>query len=526
MTLRNLLILSNNGGNCMSYTTAIYLRLSDDDNDLDTIKTESSSIAGQRIIINDFINSHTELKKSNLIEYCDDGYSGVNFSRPSVIKLLDDVKSGIINCIIVKDLSRFGRNLIEVGNYLEQIFPIFNIRFIAINDNYDSSTKNSCTSNIEIAFRNLMNEEYSRDISAKVKATKKIQKKQGLFIGGAAPYGYKAENKNLVIDECAADIVKKIFEMAEMEISFINIAKALNSENIPSRSNYSGRSSKKNYWKAKDISNILHNRVYVGTLINNRKKSISPRVVKENSVQDWIIFENHHEAIIDAKTFERVQKCFNKSTPRNKSKCFYEEFKRKVYCKGCGKVLQRHYISNSHFKNKETKSFFYKCDYGIYDNCCTERVYIEHLKEIVTNFLNTYLNIISNKIKAIKQKQTEIKNKALKNISDIDAEIKQIESTILMEYTNYRGNVISKDEFVSRREKLSNKIHTLKLKKEKINSDLKAPEIITETEKILKDFFDYKTITDEMIGELVNKIYISSNSKIEIEVNFKDIFNI
>ena len=514
------------GGNHMSYTTAVYLRLSDDDSDLDSIKTESNSISGQRIIIRNFINNHPDLKNSIIKEYCDDGYSGINFKRPGIIKLLDDVKSGTVNCIIVKDLSRFGRNFIEVGNYLEQIFPVFNIRFIAINDNYDSSTKNSYTSNIEIAFRNLMNEEYSKDISAKIKATKKIQKKQGLFVGSIAPYGYKLENKCLVIDEYAADIVRKIFEMAEMKMSFINIAKVLNSKNIASRSNYSGMSSRKNYWKAKDISSILHNKVYIGTLINNKKESVSPRVVKKNSIQDWIIFENQHEAIIDIKTFERVQKCFNKFTSRNKNKYFYEEFKKKVYCKGCGKILQRHYISNSHIKNKEIKSFFYKCDYGIYDNCCTDKVYIEHLKEIVTNFLNTYLSVISNKITAIRQKQTEVKNKAFKNISDIDAEIKQIESTILMEYTNYRGSIISKDEFVSRREKLSNKIHTLKLKKEKINSDLKAPEIITETEKILKDFFDYKTITDEMIGELVNKIYISSNSKIEIEVNFKDIFNI
>ena len=203
----------------MSYTTAVYLRLSDDDSDLDSIKTESNSISGQRIIIRNFINNHPDLKNSIIKEYCDDGYSGINFKRPGIIKLLDDVKSGTVNCIIVKDLSRFGRNFIEVGNYLEQIFPVFNIRFIAVNDNYDSNIKSGCMSNIEIAFRNLMNEEYSKDISAKIKATKEIQKKQGLYINGIAPYGYKVKDKQLVVDNYAAEIVRQIFKMAENKLN-------------------------------------------------------------------------------------------------------------------------------------------------------------------------------------------------------------------------------------------------------------------------------------------------------------------
>jgi len=525
MILLNLQNLLNFGGNFMDYITAVYLRLSDDDNDLDTIKTESNSISGQRTIIRNFINNHSELKNSIIKEYCDDGYSGVNFNRPSITRLLDDVKSGMINCIIVKDLSRFGRNLIEVGNYLEQIFPVFNIRFIAVNDNYDSSVKSSYASNIELAFRNLMNEEYSRDISTKVKATKKIQKKQGLFIGVIAPFGYKSKDKQLIIDEYAANIVRRIFKMAETGTSFINIAKTLNSENIPTRSSYLKMPGKREYWKAEDVSSILHNEVYVGTLINNQKESISPRLVKRNSNKDWIVFKNQHEAIIDRQTFENVQKRFHRYAPKKSSKRFYNEFKKKVYCKGCGQLLQRHYKSNDYFRKKEIKSFFYKCDYGTADECCNEKVYIEHLKEVVTDFIKAYLNLISNKVTAIRKKQAELNKRASDNISVIDNEITQLENKIVIEYTNYRNSIISKEEFISRREKLSDKIYTLNMQKEKINVNLKEPETLNTAEKIVKDFSADEIITDEMISLLVNKIYISSNKEIEIDWNFKDIFD-
>ena len=509
----------------MSYTTAVYLRLSDDDSDLDSIKTESNSISGQRIIIRNFINNHPDLKNSIIKEYCDDGYSGINFKRPGIIKLLDDVKSGTVNCIIVKDLSRFGRNFIEVGNYLEQIFPVFNIRFIAVNDNYDSNIKSGCMSNIEIAFRNLMNEEYSKDISAKIKATKEIQKKQGLYINGIAPYGYKVKDKQLVVDNYAAEIVRQIFKMAEMGISCMNIAKALNSENIPTRSAYMKMPDKKAFWKANNISNILHNEVYIGTLINNRWGSNFPNVFKRNSSEDWIIFENHHEAIISVETFENIKKRHRKIKNRKSSRNNYTEFKKKVYCKGCKQPLQKHYTKNIHNKNTNDISFFYRCDYGNTDNCCKDKVNISHLKKMTSISIKNYLNIISDKLNSLKIKHIENKKNTYKSILAIDDKIKQFENKILIEYTNYRTNTISKQEFISRRGKLSDKIYAMNLEKEKINSDSTLPENIITAENIVKKFNSDKSISDETIDMFVKKIFISSNEEIEIEFNFKDIFD-
>ncbi len=237
-------------------------------------------------------------------------------------------------------------------------------------------------SSIETAFRNLINEEYSKDISAKIRATKEIQKKQGLYINGIAPYRYKVKDKQLIVDNYAAEIVRQIFKMAEMGISCMNIAKALNSENIHTRSAYMEMPDKKAYWKANNISNILHNEVYIGTLINNRWGSNFPKIFKRNSSEDWMIFKNHHEAIISVETFENIKKRHRKIKNRKSGRNNYTEFKKKVYCKGCKQPLQRHYIKNTHSKNKDDISFFYRCDYGTTDNCCKDKVNLSHLKKM------------------------------------------------------------------------------------------------------------------------------------------------
>jgi DNA invertase Pin-like site-specific DNA recombinase/uncharacterized protein (DUF2344 family) len=507
-------------------TTAMYLRLSDDDTDINTTKTESNSISGQRIIVRNFINSIPELKNTEIKEYCDDGYSGVNFNRPSVTKLLADIKSSLIKCIVVKDLSRFGRNFVEVGDYLEQIFPVLGIRFIAVNDNYDSNNNGNYSTNMEVAFRNLMNEEYSRDISNKVKAVKELHKKQGLFLDGIAPYGYKVVNKQLVIDEYAANIVKQIFKLAEMGVSFINIAKALNDENITPRGIYSGNVKNVVYWKPKMVSNILHNQIYTGTLINNKQTSTSPRVMKNNATDNWLVFENHHEPIINNDIFENVQKRFHKFTAKKYNNSYYNEFKKKVYCKGCGQLLQRHYIANDYALKKAVKSFYFKCDYAITESCCSDRVYIETLNEVVTNSLKTYIEMIKGNISNINAKYSIVQQQADRALKSITDEIKTLEDKILVEYTNYRSNSISKAEFVSRREKISDKIFVLNIEREKLEKEIQPNEVLTQTENLITEYKD-NTIPDaELINRLVKKIYISSANEIEIEWNFEDVSNI
>ena len=270
---------------------AAYLRLSIEDGD----KAESNSIGNQRELIRDFAAERPGL---HLVEeYADDGYTGTNFERPGFKRMMEDIKSGKINCIIVKDFSRLGRNYIEMGKYLEQIFPMMGIRFIAINDNYDNANSESSDSDsIVVPFKNLLNDSYCRDISIKVRSQLDMKRRKGEFIGGYAIYGYCKDERNknrLVVDEYAADIVRSIYRRKLEGMSAQAIAEQLNSENVLAPSEYK-RLCGLNYhsgfkagthakWQAIQVLRILKNEVYTGTMVQGRRQKINCILVKDLS---------------------------------------------------------------------------------------------------------------------------------------------------------------------------------------------------------------------------------------------------
>ena len=216
----------------MEKYVAKYLRISDDDRDIDNIKEESISISNQRIVLQNFVNHHEELSMYPVKEFLDDGYSGVNFNRPGIKEVLREVREGNVYAIVVKDLSRFGRNYIEVGDYIEQIFPFMGVRFISISDNYDSF-KNQA--GIEIGLKNLIHDLYSRDLSKKIKSVKRLRQNEGVYNGGDVPYGYRRSNKkgeNYCPDPMAAEVVKDIFRLALEGREPAYIAKYLNQKGI------------------------------------------------------------------------------------------------------------------------------------------------------------------------------------------------------------------------------------------------------------------------------------------------------
>ena len=303
---------------------AAYLRLSIEDGD----KAESNSIGNQRELIRDFAAERPGL---HLIEeYADDGYTGTNFERPGFKRMMEDIKSGKINCIIVKDLSRLGRNYIEMGKYLEQIFPMMGIRFIAINDNYDNAnTESSDSDSIVVPFKNLLNDSYCRDISIKVRSQLDMKRRKGEFIGGYAIYGYCKDKRNknrLVVDEYAADIVRSIYRRKLEGMSAQAIAEQLNSENVLAPSEYK-RLCGLNYhsgfkagthakWQAIQVLRILKNEVYTGTMVQGRRQKINYKIKKIRDVEEsgWIRVPNMHEAIIPQKLFDTVQEVLKLDT--------------------------------------------------------------------------------------------------------------------------------------------------------------------------------------------------------------------
>ena len=270
------------------YRCAVYLRLSRSDGD----QQESNSIKNQRALLNDYLGKHPELHKVD--EYVDDGYSGTNFERPDFKRMIQDIENRKINCIIVKDLSRFGRNYIETGRYLERIFPFMGVRFIAINDHYDSAEENDDKGRILIPFNNLINDTYCRDISMRVRSHLDVKRKEGQFIGSFAGYGYQKDpmdKKKWIVDEEAAEIVKRIFDLCVAGKGPMQIAKALTAGKVLTVKAYYAKRDGKPMpdnpyrWSVETIRGILERPEYAGCTVNfktysksykNKKKSERP----------------------------------------------------------------------------------------------------------------------------------------------------------------------------------------------------------------------------------------------------------
>ena len=283
----------------------MYLRLSKEDGE----QSESNSISNQRQIIRSFAQAN---EIDVCYEYIDDGYSGANFNRPDFGRMIRDLEDGLFNTIIVKDLSRFGRDYIESGKYLQKVFPEKNIRFISVNDNYDSENADVSDTHLILPIRNFINDSYCRDISMKVKSSKEVKRKNGQFIGAFAPFGYKkdaGDKHKLVVDTEVSHIVERIFQMKIDGYSSKAIADFLNSIGLATQSRHKENSGenfstgfvvKNSKWDSKTVNRVIQNKVYIGVLEQGKTAKLNCKSKKEVKVskEDWIITEDAHEGIV------------------------------------------------------------------------------------------------------------------------------------------------------------------------------------------------------------------------------------
>ncbi len=290
------------------YRTAAYIRLSKEDGD----KEESDSVFNQKALLNRVIEESEDLLLAG--DYIDDGYSGTNFDRPAFRKLERDIKRGKIDCVIVKDLSRLGRNYIEAGRYLEEFFPDYGIRFISVNDHIDSLKDPDTAEGLLVPFKNLLNDEYSKDVSRKVRSVLDAKRRNGEFIGSFPPYGYQKspENKNrLIVDEETAVVVREIFSLFLSGHTVLGITKMLNQRGILPPSARRGK--KGGSWHESTVRRILKNRLYLGDMVQGKRKvkSYKRKTLTEVSEQDWIVVEGTHQPIIEPADFFAAQRLFH-----------------------------------------------------------------------------------------------------------------------------------------------------------------------------------------------------------------------
>lgn len=333
---------------------ALYMRLSKED---EFSREESCSISMQRLLLQEYVREH--FADAKVFEFADDGYTGTNFDRPGIQDLLDRVKNNEINCIIVKDFSRFARDYIELGSYLEQIFPFMGVRFISVNDRYDSDQYAGNAADIDVNFKNLLYDLYSKDLSVKIKASMRAIREQGKFVGPVPPFGYckdPEDRHSLIAAEDEAAVVRRMFDMYADGLSTVEIAKVFNTEGVKTPAQVRmekgiRKASLKGglcLWNPSLVSRMLKNRVYIGDMIQGTCECRKIRGEKRaTDPEKWIITENHHEPVIDRKVFDKVQERLGKRRrPRGKQQRHI--LSGRVKCGCCGRNL-RHIVSGHHY---------------------------------------------------------------------------------------------------------------------------------------------------------------------------------
>ena len=524
------------------WKTALYIRLSREDGD----KAESNSIASQREILKEYLKRCPDMELVDI--YSDDGYSGTNFDRPDFSRMMEDVYSGKINCIVVKDLSRFGRNYIEIGNYLDNVFVRQRVRFVALNNNYDNlSAGNNVVSNLlTLSITNVTNESQAASTSVNVRGTLNLRRQQGKFIGSFATYGYLKDpddKHRLVIDEETAPIVRMIFKRFIAGESIIGIAKDLNEMGIPNPSMYkklkgfnykhpSGRSND-GLWPDSSVRRILQNRMYVGDMVQGKNTTMSYKIKQCRAIpkDEWIIVEGTHEPIIDRETFDNAQALFNRNIRKSPQKKEVDLFSGLVRCADCKRAMNKktnkHSYGTYHYYRCVTARKMRK------SACSNHTIRIDKLEQAVLLTIQKMIDTAVNMSELLQQinNNTKRKNESGHLEKTLKIHIGEREKVVTMIadlYPDWKGGVITKDEYQVLKERLNDK---LKVLDEKIKSLNKSAEQfkngITEENDFISHFKKYgniETLTRPLLTELVEEIFVHEGGDIEISFKFQDAY--
>lgn len=514
---------------------AKYLRLSLEDDD---VLDESNSITNQRIVIGQYIDSKAEFENATVLEFKDDGYSGTNFERPGFQAMMELARDGKISTIIVKDLSRFGRNHIEVDTYLEQIFPFLDVRFIAINDNVDSNDYECGMPGIDVGFRNIINEHHSIDTSVKVKKTLKQRQKAGKYMGARAPYGYLKRDDDvtsLVINPETAPVVRMIFEKFLDGMNITQLARYLNEQGIMCPGQYkkevlkSGvkNTTNKYIWYPGTVRQILTTETYVGTTIGGKWKvaSVGSRKHVKTNEEDWIVVEGTHEPIISKETFEATQEKIELYS-RKKNKTHNNDYPLKglVKCGSCGQRLIHIPNGNPHFKCPR------KFNSGD-SNCVTDNLYDDEFNDIIFRSIKLFAKICDDAEPILEIQKTDLKtkvNKAAKIIRCANEKISKYKHQKTELYMKYALEEVSEEEFTRENNILDNQIvkeEALIIEKEKEQNEAADKLLLlpSDARQCLTEMIDGKAaLTRDIAVAFIRNIKVYNDKSVEIEWNFED----
>lgn len=509
-------------------TVAIYVRLSLEDDDLFDGKEESASITNQRDLLMNHIQNDPELCHSTVVEYSDDGYSGKNFDRPGVQELLEAARNGTIDCILVKDISRFGRDYITVGNYITRVFPFLGVRFIALNDQFDSTRKGDLD-RLDVSFQSLIYDMYSRDLSQKVRSAKARLASQGVYINPVAPYGYIRSPKDkhtLIPDPKTADTVRRIFQMAASGISIEKITRALNQEGVPPPSRAKAGTSSEHanwsnqYWQRNAVYWILRDRQYIGSNVFGKRtrRQVGVRKALTARQEDWFVVDDRHEPLVSKELFQRAQEQLGvyKQIPHGKSNNLLS---RKVYCGVCNYAIIR----------RGTKNKYYCCSRprtvpGL--GCCQEKIYEQDIMEMVVKAIRVQaryaveLNRIAESQRKDREKQAVSLRDKLRHLKELKEQIAVRLQTL---YESYVEGNISRDTYVQRKAVIL--AHQGDICRARSETEEALLQLETARSIFVEKYLSYAeldSLTAEAASDLLDRVTIWPGGRLDISLNYLD----
>ena len=505
------------------YRAAPYERLSREDGD----RLESDSILNQQNLIEDYCARHPEFVLTE--HYADDGYTGTNFNRPAFQRMISDIEAGKIDCVIVKDLSRFGRDYIDMGHYLERYFPSRQVRFIAINDNVDSIKG---PYDMMLPLKNVFNAQYAKDISGKVRSAFEVKQNRGQFVGAFASYGYLKDPEqkgHLIPDPVASQVVHRIFDMAANGIGQIRIAKILNEEGIPCPSEYKRlmgdkyRNSKKldstKYWTYSTVHKMLANEMFLGSMVQRR--SVRPAMHGKAVAaprENWAIVENTHEAIISQELWDTVQAQLSKHTRALDLDNNVGLFAGLIKCGDCGRSM---------VKTNWNNRIHYSCGsyrrYGA-DFCSSHYIPQKDLEEIILADLNSIIAAVDDLAQIAEQNRPrdDLKLRTEEERRRLETALSRIQRLKQNSYEDYRDNLLSRGEFLRYKADYDRQEQTLHEQLTSLN-DKQPEKLLNEpwVEQLLR--LGHLTELDRAtLAQTVKEIRIFEDKQIEITYLFSD----
>ena len=521
-----------------TFKVGLYIRLSREDGD----KEESSSVTNQREILKRFINENENF--FIVKEYVDDGWSGTNFNRPSFKEMIKDIEKGIIDTVITKDLSRLGRDYIDTGYYLQRYFPEHSVRYIAILDNIDT-IEDAGMSDIA-PFKSIINDMYAKDISKKIRSSLTERRKAGNFLGVTAPYGYQKDPNNkyhLIIEPKEAEVVRKVFALYLQGNGLTRIAQILTKDGVPvpGEARDIGKTKKTvlySSWKQTTIRRILENRVYLGDLVQFKRKNVNykSKIRVKVPEEERVICKGTHEAIITEEEFNKVQQILNKNTSFKGTKHDYL-FKGLLFCAECGARLNVTYSNYALKKYGEYRYTTICYSYSrLYSDICTrhsnsipvlEELLISHIKEVCQRYISEDLQNELVKIAQQEKRKQQEQFDARKAIEELEQKIEDSSLYIKNLYKDKVKGIVSETDYIQLTQEFAKDRDTYinekaKLEKHLAENDTKQ-EDLSKLEKLIEEFISLEKPTKALLNDLIEKITISEEHEITIYYKFSEL---